>query len=182
MALIKCPECGKNISDKATICPNCGCPMESESNNVIWHEDSVMERVVLEAEKNNTFTYMGIVLAIIWIAIIIISYTFPTPRILIWMLFVFSVMIFMPLIINTSCRHLYFTNKKVVGDKGFLLKMKMDVPLDMISSVSVMQGVIGDTIIINTVSDKYIWKYINNATKFQKALLHQANVYKKNYR
>lgn len=28
MALIDCPECGKQISDKATACPNCGYPME----------------------------------------------------------------------------------------------------------------------------------------------------------
>lgn len=27
MALIKCTECGKKISDKATNCPNCGCPI-----------------------------------------------------------------------------------------------------------------------------------------------------------
>lgn len=27
MALIKCPECGKEISDKAASCPNCGCPI-----------------------------------------------------------------------------------------------------------------------------------------------------------
>ena len=27
MALIKCPECGKEISDKASSCPNCGCPL-----------------------------------------------------------------------------------------------------------------------------------------------------------
>lgn len=26
MALIKCPECGKQFSDKAPACPNCGCP------------------------------------------------------------------------------------------------------------------------------------------------------------
>lgn len=26
MALIKCPECGKEISEKASMCPNCGCP------------------------------------------------------------------------------------------------------------------------------------------------------------
>lgn len=26
MALIKCPECGKEFSDKAPACPNCGCP------------------------------------------------------------------------------------------------------------------------------------------------------------
>lgn len=27
MALIKCPECGKEISDKAKTCINCGCPL-----------------------------------------------------------------------------------------------------------------------------------------------------------
>ena len=27
MALIKCPECGKEISDKAATCPNCGMPL-----------------------------------------------------------------------------------------------------------------------------------------------------------
>ncbi|TGY91001.1 zinc ribbon domain-containing protein [Petralouisia muris] len=30
MALIKCSECGKEISDKATICPNCGMPLRLE--------------------------------------------------------------------------------------------------------------------------------------------------------
>lgn len=29
MALIKCPECGKEISDKATACPNCGSPVKA---------------------------------------------------------------------------------------------------------------------------------------------------------
>lgn len=28
MALIKCPECGKEVSDKAKACGNCGCPIE----------------------------------------------------------------------------------------------------------------------------------------------------------
>lgn len=28
MALIKCPECGKEVSDKAKFCPNCGCPSD----------------------------------------------------------------------------------------------------------------------------------------------------------
>jgi hypothetical protein len=30
MALIKCPECGKEISDKAAACPNCGMPLRRE--------------------------------------------------------------------------------------------------------------------------------------------------------
>lgn len=31
MALIKCQECGKEISDKAVSCPNCGCPLNIHS-------------------------------------------------------------------------------------------------------------------------------------------------------
>ena len=33
MALIKCPECGKEISDKAGYCPYCGCPSTEWLNN-----------------------------------------------------------------------------------------------------------------------------------------------------
>lgn len=30
MALIKCKECGHDVSDKAEMCPNCGCPIEKK--------------------------------------------------------------------------------------------------------------------------------------------------------
>ena len=30
MALIKCPECGKDVSDKASACIHCGCPIEKQ--------------------------------------------------------------------------------------------------------------------------------------------------------
>lgn len=36
MALIKCPECGREISDKAASCPGCGCPV---SNSSVTGED-----------------------------------------------------------------------------------------------------------------------------------------------
>lgn len=31
--MIKCPECGKEVSDKATSCPNCGCPIQQSTQN-----------------------------------------------------------------------------------------------------------------------------------------------------
>lgn len=34
MALIKCSECGKEISDKANACMNCGCPIEKVKKKV----------------------------------------------------------------------------------------------------------------------------------------------------
>lgn len=32
MSLITCPECGKEISDKASVCVHCGCPITKEKN------------------------------------------------------------------------------------------------------------------------------------------------------
>lgn len=31
MAMMKCPECGREVSSKATACPNCGCPISELS-------------------------------------------------------------------------------------------------------------------------------------------------------
>ncbi|WP_299198404.1 hypothetical protein [uncultured Amphritea sp.] len=32
MALVKCPDCGTNVSDRAPACVNCGCPISSASD------------------------------------------------------------------------------------------------------------------------------------------------------
>lgn len=32
MSLIKCPECGNDVSNKAIACPHCGCPITDKGN------------------------------------------------------------------------------------------------------------------------------------------------------
>ena len=32
MALIKCPDCNKEVSSSATVCPNCGYPIAEQSD------------------------------------------------------------------------------------------------------------------------------------------------------
>ena len=39
MALINCPECGKEISDRVVSCPNCGCPASD------WYAFSITSSV-----------------------------------------------------------------------------------------------------------------------------------------
>lgn len=41
MALIKCCECGSEISDKALVCMNCGKPIKCNNNNIIEKKDSI---------------------------------------------------------------------------------------------------------------------------------------------
>ncbi|MEE1315341.1 MAG: zinc ribbon domain-containing protein [Faecalimonas sp.] len=33
MSMINCPECNKEISDKALVCPNCGYPLSNNISN-----------------------------------------------------------------------------------------------------------------------------------------------------
>ena len=35
MALINCPECGKSVSDRASACPFCGCPIGPANNGTL---------------------------------------------------------------------------------------------------------------------------------------------------
>lgn len=54
MALIKCPECGKEISDKAEACPNCGCPINNNSspvNSLINSQDVPKQENAIEKTK-----------------------------------------------------------------------------------------------------------------------------------
>ena len=56
MALIKCTECQKDISDKASACPNCGNPMlKSSEDNVVtvqltqkkWKKQKLIAIIIL---------------------------------------------------------------------------------------------------------------------------------------
>lgn len=54
MALIKCEECGKEISDKAKVCVNCGCPVESKNVNTV-HKKAYKE--LTESERQKVMSY-----------------------------------------------------------------------------------------------------------------------------
>lgn len=50
MALIKCPECGQSISDKALKCPKCGYPMQESLNNKTEEAETVTENMNKDTE------------------------------------------------------------------------------------------------------------------------------------
>lgn len=83
MALIKCPECGKEFSDKACNCPNCSCPTEfiinemesdSETNQGVAdnREDSDSSQSSEERKTLNNKVVIGSVIAVIIIILAIL--------------------------------------------------------------------------------------------------------------
>lgn len=51
MALIKCPECGKEVSDKACSCPNCGYPILQNPISQSKTEDTESEKKLIFCPK-----------------------------------------------------------------------------------------------------------------------------------
>ena len=43
MALLTCPECGKQVSDQAQTCPNCGYPFKSNAPEPVTYETKVVK-------------------------------------------------------------------------------------------------------------------------------------------
>ena len=57
MALIKCPECGKEISDTAKSCPNCGYEIKKQKSNI----------------KKKPIVITGVIVAIVLVTLLIIQ-------------------------------------------------------------------------------------------------------------
>ena len=55
MSLINCPECGKEISDRANSCPNCGYPIKETAKYKIIINKYCDTDVAAIAGLNNTF-------------------------------------------------------------------------------------------------------------------------------
>ena len=72
MALIKCPECGKEVSDKSIACPSCGYPIAlmRDSKEDKFKEDKLEEKKPEIPQKKNTKnTAIGAIVAVVIIAI-----------------------------------------------------------------------------------------------------------------
>ena len=49
MALVKCPECGRDVSDSAITCPNCGYPLKQDQTE----KGATLEQTVTNESKNS---------------------------------------------------------------------------------------------------------------------------------
>lgn len=61
MAIIRCKECGKDVSDKAKSCPHCGAPVDTRVYCPKCHSSSV--QVISGASKAVSIAVFGVLAA-----------------------------------------------------------------------------------------------------------------------
>lgn len=87
MSLIKCSECGNSVSDKATACPHCGCPMQKSEIYVGYLPDIEAKPPVVKKTKRSKLSFaiimacLGIILASLIIVVSSgLSYSTSNPQ------------------------------------------------------------------------------------------------------
>lgn len=60
MALVKCSECGADVSEKASICPKCGCPLD------------ITKQVIFETQKKKNKKIITIVASILVVLVLLV--------------------------------------------------------------------------------------------------------------
>jgi len=90
MALINCPECNKEISDKATTCPHCGCPLEAQSTPAKKPKESAVsmspQRAVTKAtnpspkKSTNRPVWLFVVLPLVFLTGCLVYLKFVRPH------------------------------------------------------------------------------------------------------
>lgn len=79
MALIKCSECGKEISNKAASCPNCGCPVSVASENPsspVQPKQQKEKRPQTSNPKKRKFLLMLLCVVVVIVAIFFVRSNF----------------------------------------------------------------------------------------------------------
>jgi len=70
MALINCPECSKQVSDKALTCPNCGVGIASEAESR-GTTVATIQKTSKGLELHTLMSVTVIIVGVAWMAIII---------------------------------------------------------------------------------------------------------------
>ena len=65
VALIQCPECGKDISDKAETCPHCGCPMKAKPDIVNGRQVQTIEKTAKQYKGQMVLSTIMLLVGII---------------------------------------------------------------------------------------------------------------------
>jgi uncharacterized membrane protein YvbJ len=70
MALINCPECGKEIPDKAQNCPSCGCPIQNTittGQSISPQQPQQIQTIQANLKKWKLIQLFGLILFVIGI-------------------------------------------------------------------------------------------------------------------
>ncbi|MCC8181923.1 MAG: zinc-ribbon domain-containing protein [Clostridiales bacterium] len=170
MALIKCPECGAQISDKAEACPHCGAPVASKT---AVHTPNVSATCRLSP----VFFVGNVLLAVI--LLIVATSLFATDAASSFVWFVIAAVYVLWNWLKYKRTYVSISNGIVTGHLGIINSRKLVSPIGKVQDISISNGLLGKifgyhTVVVMTAGTngaEYLYKYMANAKKLQAAFV-----------
>ncbi len=131
MALIKCPECGKEVSDRAGKCIYCGYPFHHAQVKQVKEE-------FLCTSRSCGFSYAFVVV----MAFMAVGYFFmgeDGTRLISFICAALAIGAFL----SFRSKSIQLSNKAVYIRKGFFTTEKAEIPLSQVSSISDSRNLLG---------------------------------------
>lgn len=195
MALIKCSECGKEISDKANTCVNCGCPINNDKVNIEIkkekaNDEKIISEIILDKERlikiKNLLNTLYVVIGIIIYILMAMVDPYAFSRSSGGAFFSLCVFYFLPfgiiiLLLNlifkkTLSNTLVLTNKRIKGCVNTLLSIiEIDFPLNKINSILVTHFIlnINGLSISSSIDKTKHLRFIKNANEFREKTIEE---------
>lgn len=201
MALIKCEECGKEISDKAKTCVNCGCPVnvvekeenknkEKEKKKNTTTDEKIISEIIIDKERllkiKKSLNILYVIIGIIIYILMAIADPYAFSRssnsaflaLCVFYFLPFGVIILLFNIIfkKTLSNTLILTNKRIKGCVNTLLSViEIDFPLNKINSILVTHFVfnINGLSISSSIDKTKHLRFIKNANEFREKTIEE---------
>ena len=154
MALIKCKECGKEFSDMADACPNCG--YKPKKTQIVQPINDVISSRYIEEQliEGEYLIYKCKIHWQIWISPIVWTLFILGPLFLgaigsegvtpfALFLFFIIMIIWLRALVRYIGTDLAITNKRVICKFGFISRTAFELNLDKVESVVLKQGILG---------------------------------------
>lgn len=190
MALIKCPECGKEISDKATSCPNCGFPLLIPQQPVQPQpvrqqpiqpqpacQQPIQPQVQVSFQSSASNSGQNFVICKPSIDAYIGSITLTLIGIFcfikLWSLLgIFIIVVAAFMAMSISATNLTISPNGIQGEVGMGNRKSISAPLSTVSSVQVDDDIFGrssgyGTITITCAEGVFVFKSMKNAEEFK---------------
>ena len=125
MAMIKCKECGNEISDKAKTCVHCGCPISIETRKKVkkkeWNEFTTEERLSVMSYRRKIGQYPVVYFIISAVLILIYIILALTDKDTVFFSIIFLIIfIVMTIIVSSKNKAWYYNHIDELYENGIL--------------------------------------------------------------
>lgn len=176
MALINCPECGKEISDKAKTCPNCGVEIAKEIKVRARVDTNGNEQTIYECKTHWIAMVAPVIIGLLFLVMGIIGLTGTKNQQVAFSFLVIGIICIGYPSLRIKTNKLVLTNKRIYGKTGIVKSQSLSSPVSKIQTVNIETSLLGkifgySTLTIHCITGVYIFKSQTNAKEMQGAIL-----------